>query len=101
MRGSRSVAATVVDRYVEGLRGAVAPAVVARAVRLTGAAKYFWLAPLMLGRLGRSAISQTYDARDEAAMMAGRRPVLELLVRWAAEALNGPGERREAVRRRC
>ncbi|MGC5331247.1 phosphotransferase [Micromonospora sp. DT62] len=80
------VAATVPDRYAEGLRGAVAPGEVARAVRLTGAAKYFWLAPMMLGRLGRSAISGTYDARDEAEMMAGRRPVLELLARWAAEA---------------
>ncbi|RLK12597.1 hypothetical protein DER29_5879 [Micromonospora sp. M71_S20] len=81
------VAAAVVDRYAEGLRGAVAPEEVARAVRLTGAAKYFWLAPMMLGRLGRCAISQTYDARDETEMMAGRRPVLELLARWAAEAL--------------
>ncbi|MEU4645363.1 phosphotransferase [Micromonospora sp. NPDC023814] len=82
------VAATVVDRYVEGLRGAVAPAVVVRAVRLTGAAKYFWLAPMMLGRLGRTAIRGTYDARGEAEMMAGRRPVLELLVCCAAEALS-------------
>ncbi|MGS2615384.1 phosphotransferase family protein [Micromonospora sp. LZ34] len=80
------VAATVVDRYRAGLGGGVDPATVTRAVRLTGAAKYVWLAPLMLSRLG-GPTGQTYDRRDEAEIMAGRRPVLELLVRWAAEAL--------------
>ncbi|RLP86612.1 aminoglycoside phosphotransferase [Micromonospora sp. BL4] len=80
------VAATVVDRYRAGLRGRVDPATVAHAVRLTGAAKYAWLAPLMITRLG-GATGQTYDRRDEAEIMVGRRPVLELLVRWAATAL--------------
>ncbi|MBM0238222.1 phosphotransferase, partial [Micromonospora sp. ATA32] len=80
------VAAAVLDGYVEGLRGAVDPAVVVHAVRLTGAAKYFWLAPVMLNRAG-GATGQTYDRRDEAAMFAGRRPVLELLAGWAAGAL--------------
>ncbi|MCM0678870.1 aminoglycoside phosphotransferase family protein, partial [Micromonospora phytophila] len=81
------VAATVLARYVDGLRGAVEPALTVRAVRLTGAAKYFWLAPLMLSRLG-GRISGTYDRRDDAAMLAGRRPLLELLVSWAARTLD-------------
>lgn len=61
--------------------GAVDPDTVVRAVRLTGAAKYFWPAPLMLGRIGGTR--QSYDARGEAEMFAGRRPVLDLLARWA------------------
>ncbi|WP_319461833.1 phosphotransferase [Micromonospora sp. RTP1Z1] len=80
------VADAVLDGYLTGMRGAVDPALVVRAVRLTGAAKYFWLAPVMLNRAG-GATGQTYDGRDEAAMFAGRRPVLELLTRWAAEAM--------------
>ncbi|WP_405098580.1 phosphotransferase [Micromonospora sp. NBC_01412] len=80
------VAATVVDRYADGLRGALDRAEVARAVRLTGAAKYFWLAPLMLGRAG-GGTAQSYDLRGEAEMFAGRRPLLELLARWADEQL--------------
>ncbi|MEU5941945.1 aminoglycoside phosphotransferase [Micromonospora sp. NPDC047548] len=81
------VAAAVVASYVDGLRGAVDPAAAVRAVWLTGAAKYFWLAPVMLNRAG-SATGQTYDRRDEAAMFAGRRPVLELLTGWAADVLS-------------
>jgi hypothetical protein len=81
------VADAVLTGYVDGLRGAVDPALAARAVRLTGAAKYFWLAPVMLNRAG-GATGQTYDRRDEAAMFAGRRPVLELLARWADEQLD-------------
>ncbi|MEV4200066.1 phosphotransferase [Micromonospora globbae] len=80
------VAQVVLDGYRAGLRGSVDAATVVRAVRLTGAAKYVWLAPLMLTRLG-GPTGQTYDRRDEAEIMAGRRPVLELLVDWAAEAL--------------
>ncbi|MGW5667630.1 phosphotransferase [Micromonospora sp. NPDC003776] len=78
------VADAVLAGYVDGLRGAIDPALAARAVRLTGAAKYFWLAPVMLNRAG-GATGQTYDRRDESAMFAGRRPVLELLARWAEE----------------
>ncbi|MFG2056096.1 aminoglycoside phosphotransferase family protein [Micromonospora sp. NPDC048930] len=81
------VADAVLAGYVDGLRDAVDPALAARAVKLTGAAKYFWLAPVMLNRAG-GATGQTYDRRDEAAMFAGRRPVLELLARWADEQLS-------------
>ncbi|MCW3819176.1 aminoglycoside phosphotransferase family protein [Micromonospora sp. DR5-3] len=81
------VADAVLTGYVEGLRGVADPALVARAVRIAGAAKYFWLAPVMLNRAG-GATGQTYDQRDEAAMFAGRRPVLELLADWSAAALD-------------
>ena len=77
----------VLDTFLDGLGGAVDPALVVRAVRLTGAAKYFWLAPMMLNRAG-GATGQTYDLRDEAAMFAGRRPVLQLLADWWARGLN-------------
>ncbi|MEH0845033.1 aminoglycoside phosphotransferase [Micromonospora sp. CPCC 205711] len=80
------VAAAVLDGYLDGLRGAVDPGTVVRAVRATGAAKYFWLAPVMLNRAG-GATGQTYDRRDEAAIFAGRRPVLDLLAAWAADTL--------------
>ncbi|MFJ8579387.1 phosphotransferase family protein [Micromonospora sp. NPDC093277] len=81
------VADAVLTGYVEGLRAAVDPALVARAVRITGAAKYFWLAPVMLNRAG-GATGQTYDQRDEAAIFAGRRTVLELLANWSVQALD-------------
>lgn len=81
------VAEAVLDGYLDGLGGAVDPALVVRAVRLTGAAKYFWLAPMMLNRAG-GATGQTYDLRDEAAMFAGRRPVLQLLADWWARGLD-------------
>ncbi len=73
----------VTDGYREGLAGAVDDRTVRWAIQLTGAAKYFWLAPMMLGRLGAgTAIAQNYDTRDPAEMFAGRRPLLELVVAW-------------------
>ena len=56
---------------------------VRHAIMVTGAAKYFWLAPLMLiaardGRRGRG-----YDGRDLDAMFAGRAPVFEVVAGWA------------------
>jgi hypothetical protein len=82
------VTGAVTDGYLRGLAGVVDAATVRRAIRLTGAAKYFWLAPMMLCRLGSgTAISQTYDTRDAAAMFAGRRRPLELVVDWFRGAL--------------
>lgn len=77
------VAEVVTSAYARG------DAAVHRAIRLTGAAKYFWLAPMMLNRVaaGPAPISQSYDAREAAAMFAGRRRPLELLLSWFREAL--------------
>jgi hypothetical protein len=73
----------VTDGYANG------DAAVRRAVRLSGAAKYFWLAPMMLNRVaaGAAPISQAYDSREAVAMFAGRRRPLELVVAWFREAL--------------
>jgi hypothetical protein len=55
------------------------------AMRVTGAAKYFWLAPRMLLQApGRAR----YDARDQAARFAGRAPVLSLIAEWGKAALS-------------
>lgn len=77
----------VVERVMSGYAGGDAS--VRRAVQITGAAKYFWLAPMMLNRVaaGTAPISQAYDVREAAAMFAGRRRPLELVVGWFREAL--------------
>jgi hypothetical protein len=58
-------------------------------VRAGGAAKYGWLAPLMLSRLGeqRWASYGGGPQREPADVLAARRPVLELVVNWADIAL--------------
>ncbi|MBF9133407.1 phosphotransferase [Plantactinospora sp. S1510] len=78
------VAERVTAGYLRGLAGAVDASAARRAIRLTGAAKYFWLAPLMLSRVTSTPakISQTYDTRDAVAMFAGRRRPLELVAAW-------------------
>ena len=86
--GLADVVAAVVDGYRRGLAGVVDGALVERAVMVTGAAKYFWLAPRMLVAArerpeGRGA----YDRRAMAAVFAGRAPVLELMARWARTVL--------------
>ncbi|WP_433359362.1 phosphotransferase [Actinoplanes sp. CA-142083] len=73
----------VSDGYVRGLDGAVATPVVERAIKTTGAAKYFWIAPRML----MMPASFSYDRRDLAGVFAGRAPLLEVVVRWADEVL--------------
>jgi hypothetical protein len=80
------VAAAVTAGYRSGLAGTVDAATVERAIALTGAAKYFWLAPWMLGELAGDYV-QSYDKRPNQAVFAGRRPVFELLTRWAGTAL--------------
>ncbi|ASW55837.1 aminoglycoside phosphotransferase [Plantactinospora sp. KBS50] len=79
------VATAVTEGYLAGLAGAVDPAVVRRAIAITGAAKYCWLAPWMV-TFGASANPKApnYDRRGVAAMFAGRAPVLRLITDWAA-----------------
>jgi hypothetical protein len=78
----------VVESYTRGLDGAVQPELVRRAIVTTGAAKYFWLAPRMV-MAAAAGWSRTpvYDERGIEGMLAGRRPVLEVVARWADEAL--------------
>ncbi|AEV85107.1 aminoglycoside phosphotransferase [Actinoplanes sp. SE50] len=75
----------VTDGYVRGMTE-VDPLVVQRAIMITGAAKYFWLAPRMIDMLMRDQ-SAAYDRRDWPERFAGRAPILEVVARWAGEAL--------------
>lgn len=76
--------AAVGDGYRAGLADAVDGETVRRAIALTAAAKYFWLAPRMLTQV---PVAQSYDSRTDEAMFAGRRPVFEQLIRWTRAAL--------------
>jgi hypothetical protein len=68
--------------YERALAGVSAPEEVRRAIRVTGAAKYFWLAPRMLSMASRGP-GKGYDKRDLAATFAGRAPVFEVVSQWA------------------
>ncbi|AGZ42619.1 aminoglycoside phosphotransferase family protein [Actinoplanes friuliensis] len=81
------VVAAVGDGYRRGLGGVVDEATITRAIRLTGAAKYYWLAPRMLSALTQPRRGTVYDSRDTAAIFAGRAPVLSVVTRWARESL--------------
>jgi hypothetical protein len=71
------VLAAVLDGYGRDL---------AHAVMVTGAAKYFWLAPWMLSQL-ESSVALNYDTRAAAERFTGRRPVLEILASWARQCM--------------
>ncbi|WP_199513674.1 phosphotransferase [Nucisporomicrobium flavum] len=77
----------VTTGYLRGLAGVVDAATVRRAIRLTGAAKYFWLAPFMINRLTAPPADarRTYDVRDPIAVFTGRRRPLELVEAWYRE----------------
>lgn len=81
------VTATVADSYRRGLGGSVNAATIRRAILVTGAAKYYWLAPRMLAMARQQGSRANYDNRDMAAMFAGRAPVLEQVTRWARSVL--------------
>jgi hypothetical protein len=81
------VTAAVADGYRRGLAGAVGEATLLRAIKLTGAAKYYWLAPRMLLAAARAPRKGAYDSRDTAEVFAGRAPVLAQVTRWARETL--------------
>jgi hypothetical protein len=80
----------VIGRVAGGYRDGlgVDAATAAHAIRVTGAAKYFWLAPrLVIAARHAHAPTNGYDTRDPAAMIAGRAPVLAVIARWAERAL--------------
>ncbi len=85
------IEAAVQAGYLAGLAGAGAdldPALVRRAVAVTGAAKYCWFAPRALPGLARAAPAGSYDTDGPAERARRWRPVCELLARWYHEALD-------------
>lgn len=63
------------------------------AVAATGAAKYCWLAPLMLTRLaqGRPLDDSTYEAEagsGDDAVLERARPIMDMFVTWASTVLD-------------
>ncbi|MEV0897097.1 aminoglycoside phosphotransferase [Actinoplanes sp. NPDC049802] len=78
-----AVLSSVLDGYVRGVAGVLSPEQARRAVRLTGAAKYFWLAPRMLVSAWSHPRGKGYDTRDWESMFAGRAPLFEVVVNWA------------------
>ncbi|MDP9793510.1 hypothetical protein J2S43_002022 [Catenuloplanes nepalensis] len=70
---------TVTDAYVRGLHGTLAPDAVRRAIRVTGAAKFFWMAPRMIVAAGGATIGSGYDRRDVTARFTGRAPILQTI----------------------
>jgi hypothetical protein len=80
------------DAYLAGLReaGYTDDTATRKAIAATGAAKYCWLAPLMLTRLaaGHATASADYDTEtDDARVLNRRRPIFDMLARWARTAL--------------
>jgi hypothetical protein len=87
------IAESVLAGYLEGLRRGghrCDEGALRRAVAAAGAAKYCWLAPVMLTRLaaGRPAGSPTYDVGgDDVSVLRRYRGLLEHLVRWSEQTL--------------
>jgi hypothetical protein len=72
--------------YMRGM-SELDPSLVRRSIMVSGAAKYFWLAPRMIDSLTRDQQMAAYDVRGWPARFAGRAPILEVVARWAGEAL--------------
>jgi hypothetical protein len=81
------VAAATAAGYRRGLGAKIDEQTLAYATRLTGAAKYFWLAPRMVGAATQYRNNAGYDTRSPAEMIEGRAPVMEELSRWARAAM--------------
>jgi hypothetical protein len=83
----------VTAAYLTGLRAGGwrgRDAQVRRAIAVSGAAKYCWLAPLMLQRLAGGSISRFYDRRGPEGMLRGRAGMLHLVAEWGRAALAAP-----------
>ena len=81
----------VTAAYLDGLRAGGwrgGDAVVRRAIEVTGAAKYCWLAPIMLQRLAERG-PRAYDRRGPEEVLRGRAGMLALVDGWAATSLTG------------
>lgn len=78
-----AVVEAVIDGYARGLAPVAGPGEVRRAIMVTGAAKYFWLAPRTLSMAWTGPRGRGYDTRGWESMFAGRTPVFELVVGWA------------------
>jgi hypothetical protein len=83
------VVAAVGDGYRRGLGGAVDERTIRWSIMVTGAAKYFWLAPRMLIAARDQPVNRAnYDTRDWPAMFAGRAAVLSVVAAWAKAVLS-------------
>jgi hypothetical protein len=83
--------AAVTDGYLAGLRAGGwrgEDAGIRRAIAVTGAAKYCWLAPRMLQRLEDGSGAGFYDRRGAEQVLAGRLGVLGLVAGWGRLALD-------------
>lgn len=84
----------LIDAYLAGLAEAGGPIDRAEtALAATGAAKYCWLAPLMLTRLARGEPLDegAYEAETGAGddtVLARSRPIMDMFVAWAQAALD-------------
>jgi hypothetical protein len=82
---------TCTSAYLRGLRDggwSGGDAEVRHAIAVTGAAKYCWLAPLMLQRLTDRG-PRSYDRRTPAEILHGRAGMLTLIADWTRAALTG------------
>src|SRR4029453_10956732 len=80
----------VTDGYLAGLRAGGwrgRDGEVRRAIAVTGAAKYCWLAPRMLQRLEGGGRAGFYDRRGTGQALTGRLGMLALVARWGRHAL--------------
>jgi hypothetical protein len=79
-----AVVEAVTSGYARGMASVLSPDEARRAIMLTGAAKYFWLAPRMLSMAWDAPRGRGYDTRDWQSMFAGRAPMFQLVVDWSA-----------------
>jgi hypothetical protein len=83
----------VTGGYLAGLRAGGwrgQDAQVRRAIAVSGAAKYCWLAPRMLQRLAGGGGPGFYDRRGDEQVVAGRLGMLTLVASWGRLALGEP-----------